>query len=311
MVTEGIEFINADPDVVIDHIKSVKTERLEVSPSDLKIFLDGKSLMLQVMGKDKKYLPVRKSFFVKLLSWYSFPMSQTRRLSSETMTEVLNDYLLNISSDKVIIKAEDNEAKTIVSTNYSELPDLKVIESCQTIGIDKISRNDFLMRLTSRERFKVEPIPGDECGVGVCVYNSETGLRSLEMNNYIIRYVCTNGAVITNNENNNKFYHYRQNEGALENKLNEFVQKTDSLKENIYTRLEGLTHKNSENVLGDFKLKLKSVVGNKQSANILRDVSGGTSQYDLFNVLTESAKEYDLGRRNRIELLAGNLINSN
>jgi len=37
---------------------------------------------------------------------------------------------------------------------------------------------------------------GDVCGFGYNVVNSETGFRALAISHYILRYVCSNGAVV-------------------------------------------------------------------------------------------------------------------
>ena len=82
LAKEGLEFINADPEQVIDYLGSLERSKLQVNPSNLKVYLDGKTMMLSVMNKNVKDYPIRKSFFYKLLKWYSFPLNQLYRLSN-------------------------------------------------------------------------------------------------------------------------------------------------------------------------------------------------------------------------------------
>jgi len=46
-------------------------------------------------GKVGEY-PLRQSFLLKLLKWYSFPASAVVRLSGETVAAVMNDFYLTI-----------------------------------------------------------------------------------------------------------------------------------------------------------------------------------------------------------------------
>jgi hypothetical protein len=124
MVTEGIEFVDAKPDVVIDYLKSRETNKIEVNPANLKVVNGGRFLVLQVMnGKIREY-PVRRTFLYKLLRWYGFPLSQLMKLSTETITSICNDYLMNIKRNKVIVKTEKEEALSILSPDYNEITDL-------------------------------------------------------------------------------------------------------------------------------------------------------------------------------------------
>src|SRR5690606_19868310 len=127
MLKEGTEFSNAQPGVVLDFLKSRMLERIEISPSNLKIADSGELLTLQVMNGSIKEFPLRRTFLYKLLKWYGFPLSQLHRLSYESIASVCNDYLMNIQRDSVIIKIEKGDALTIVSPDYNEITDLEVI----------------------------------------------------------------------------------------------------------------------------------------------------------------------------------------
>ncbi len=179
MVKEGREFINAEPGEVKDHLETVERCRLEANPSNLKLTAEGSVLILQIMNGSLKEFPVRRAFLHKLLKWYNLPLSQLYRLSPETVASVCNDYLMNIQREYVTIKIEEGDALTLLSPDYNELSDLSVISTCETFGIDKISRNDFFLSITTEEKMKTQPVPGDECGIGMNIVNSETGFRAL------------------------------------------------------------------------------------------------------------------------------------
>src|SRR5690606_6080826 len=144
MVTEGIEFNNAEPKVVIDYLENLNRTRLQISPSNLKVGLDGRSLVLSVMNGGVKEYPVRKSFLHKLLKWYAFPLGQLNRLSGESVVSICNDYLMSINRNYVNLTIEKGAALTITSPDYNEITDLEVTKKCADLGVRTISRNDFM-----------------------------------------------------------------------------------------------------------------------------------------------------------------------
>src|SRR5574338_601205 len=192
----GLEFINANPEQVTDYLESLDRSKLQVNPSNLKVNLDGKKMVLSIMDKAVKDYPIRRAFLYKLLKWYSFPMNQLNRLSNETLISICNDYLMNINREYVNVTLEKGEALTITSPDYNEITDLEVIKKCTDLGVRTVSRNDFMMRITTEEKFKFEVVKGDNCGMGLNVINSETGFRTLSIAHYMLRYICSNGAII-------------------------------------------------------------------------------------------------------------------
>jgi hypothetical protein len=95
---------------------------------------------------------------------------------------------VRIRSGDVAVTTENGEAISILSGRYSPLSDLEVIERCSDIGIAEVSRDDFQLRLYSQILVKTQPVPGDECGLGFNIFNSETGFRALSVSNYVLRF---------------------------------------------------------------------------------------------------------------------------
>lgn len=143
----------------------------------------------------------------------------------DTITSLCNDYLLNIKGEIVKVKTENGQALTIVSERYNDFPDLEVIEMCEGLGIKEISRNDFLMRIYTLEKFKTEPIPKDPCGFSLNVINSETGFGAVSVEHFILRYICSNGAVAAVEGASERKVHFGYKEGELQWFLNEQIMK--------------------------------------------------------------------------------------
>jgi hypothetical protein len=308
ILLEGTEFEKADPAVVAKYLIATPRECLDVNPSNLSVKHDGQYLMLQVVnGKVREY-PIRKSFLHKLLKWYSFPVHQLQRLSMDTITSLCNDYLLNIKSDNVKVKTENGEALTIVSQKYNDFPDLQVIEQCGRLGIDKISRNDFLMRIYTHEKFKTEPVPGDPCGFGLNIINSETGFGALCLSHYILRYICKNGAVARVDESDGSKVHYGNHEGDLQRFLNDQIMKAFESRFTLVRFLRDSAGLKAKDFLAQIASKIDRLPGRKPSNDFFSELEENATKYDLFNLITHKAKNYNIGERLYLERVAGDLI---
>ena len=307
VVTEGIEFIDANLGIVKSHLELIEQSRQNIRPASLKVVTDGNCMRLQVMNGAIREYPIRRTFLYKLLNWYRFPLNQIFRLSPETIASICNDYLMSIKREYVTIKFEKEEALTLLSPDYNEITDLDVIRACANLGLRKISRNDFFLSITTDDKIKTEPIPGDVCGVGINIVNSETGFRALTVSHYILRYVCSNGAVARiSNDSDSLRYHY----GKVDLKafLNEKVEKAIDEREFVIQKLNDLNKKKINKSKEYYIRKIEPVLGKKEAIDFLENLNEEITQYGLFNYITSKAKQYDLSKRYFLESLAGDIL---
>ncbi len=308
--SEGKEFNFANPSVVINYLQKINRGREGVSPSNVRLRTDGRSLILQVANPKVKEYRVRKSFVLKLLKWFNFPINQVQRLSIETLQSILNDYLLNISSS-VILKYEDDEALTITSTKYNELTDLEVIKMCENLNITYISRNDLFMRVYTKEKIITEPIPGDTCGFGLNIFNSETGFKALSVYHYMLRYICSNGAIIEIDSERSYKVHYGNKEFALQKYLQHQIDLAEERRAEIVTLIQKANQEIAERFVKDTLRKISSAL-NKYDLNYLQDqIKDDSTKYELFNLITDIAKYQSVDRRFYLERSAGELLRLN
>jgi hypothetical protein len=308
ILLDGPEFDKAKPEVVAKHLRAVQRECLGVNPVNLSVKHDGKYLMLQVVKEKVREYPIRKSFMHKLLKWYSFPVSQLQRMSMDTVTGLCNDYLLGIKADNVRVKTENGEALTIVSNKYNDFPDLEVIEMCGGLGIDRISRNDFVMRIYTHEKFKTEPVPGDACGFGLNIINSETGFGALDVSHYILRYVCSNGAVARVDGSGGSRIHFGHHEGEMQDFLNDQILKAFESRFKLVSFLRESTQLKAKDFVKAIGLKVERVMGRSAWRELIGELGEESTKYNLFNAITHKAKGYGIGERLYLERLAGELI---
>lgn len=304
---DGREFNQAEPAEVEDFLRSRTLTHLEMPPEKLRIANDGKALVLQVSNGAPREYPLRKSFFLKLLKWFSFPVSQIRRLDIDTVSSVLNDFLLNINSGDVTLTIENDEALTITSRSFSRLPDLDVLRLCRMLGVEHISRNDFFMRLYSHVQSRKEIVKGDECGFGYNVLNSETGFSSISIYHYILRYICTNGAVVRFDSHDERV-HYGYKDGELTEWLGEQIMGAGEECGALLASLQGTRSVKAGPQKERIARTLRSIVGRAGGEAIMGGITDGSSLFDMFNLVTHAAKQFDVGRRLKMEKIAGDLL---
>ncbi len=302
MTTEGIEFINAKPEQVIEYLKGRNIWQINVSPGELMMKSSGKHLSLKFTCSNGKEYPVRRSFLHKLLKWYSFPVHQLRLLSAESTASICNDYFLQIKRDYLTVKFEGEEALTITSPDYTEITDLEIIEKLSGIKLQSISRNDFMLRVTSEEKHKVEPVPGDDFGIGLCIINSETGFRALSVSHFLWRYVCSNGAVVKINNGDYRKIHYRHTRRDLTEFLTGQIGLAKAGRAQLERSISGLMNKKAiDNEPAINKIQL--ALGKNRI-----ELNDQLSLFDYFNRVTDLAKSYELSKRIYLEELAGELV---
>ena len=315
-------FVKTDPKLVIKHLKSVERRIIKTSPATLclKTGTGNKSENLYLHrnnGVSERYR-VRRTFLYKLLKWYSFPVHLLPRLSTETIVSAANDFLLNIYSPYVIVKLENDEALTITSEKYTDIPDLDILEMCSDAGISEVSRDDFCMRIYSEEECRVAPVPGDDCGFGFNLFNSETGFMALKISHYILRYICSNGAVAAVNRGNRTLIHYNLNRNEVFDYIKSSIKKIGESREQIINKLKLLNQSRADKKTIDAAgRRLSGMLGYQETHKLMKVYEENTiskfegfdsTKYALFNFITSSAKGYDIHIRARMEEIAGDLF---
>jgi len=322
-----IEFTAENPETVIKHLQGVQRKTITADPSSLLLKAgngnESEEILLAVSNGSVRHYPVRESFLRKLLKWYSFPVHLLNRLSTETIVSTANDFLLNIRSGNVFVKLENDEALTITSGRYVDFPDLEILQMSGQFGIKEVTRNDFFMSINSEIKIKKPPVPGDDCGFGFNIFNSETGFASLRASHYILRYVCSNGAMARFSEGEKEhksLVHYNLSRDTIEKYLRKTLMGIEKTRDEVFSKLSNLTECESTDVLDKSRKGISGILGYAKAAELMREYVNNTeyqfkdfdgSQYALFNFITSKAKDFDIYKRTQMEHLAGNLFLKN
>lgn len=289
-----------------DFLMSRKLQFHVVAPADLRVRHDDKMLWLQIMNGDVREYPLRQCFILKLLRWYAFPTERMFRFSIETIASVLNDHLMTIKSGDVIVTVENGDALTITSRGYSRMSDLDVLEQCAKLNIRSVSRTDYMLRIYSQVEREVQPVPGDVCGFGWNVFNSETGFRKLSVTHFLLRYICSNGAVVREESGTGRA-HYGMKSEALAEFLRAQLGRMTAGRENIISRL---TKSASDRIAPDddgLRKDLARLLG-PRGKEIAESLENSPTRYEIFNMITEEARSLQSGRRLQLEEFAGEFL---
>ncbi len=304
----GPEFSQAEAGEVRDFLRRRHLKKYLLPPDQLHMVNDGHEHFLRISdGKTAEY-PVRGSFLFKLLKWYRFPSGQIHRLSIDTITSVLNDYLLAIPGTQVNVTVENGEAVSITSNRCNELSDIEVLEGARKVGVACVSRNDYFMRVYSNTDYEVQPVPGDVCGIGYNLFNSETGFRSLSVRLFVRRYVCSNGAVIGRIEGEGVRVHYGHPDMELKSFLDTQIRAGEKARQEVGRLIERSTHLPAGPAIERVTDRLTLLIGRKRTEELIADLEERSTVYDLANAITNMAQSLDLKHRLIAESLGGDLL---
>ena len=291
----------------LKHIESMNYTNLKINPEYLHVVNDGKTLCLEIFDGKVKQVQMRQSFMLKLLKWFNFPSHQLDILDIDTVTSILNDYLLAIKRIYVNVKLEYDEALTITSDKYCEVEDAEIIKRLDPTSIDHIYFTDFSTYIRTKTKFDIQPFKGDTFGVGLNIVNSETGFKAFQINNYLLRYVCSNGAYVTDYEDDKKYYHY---DLFVPNVYDIIRSRVESLKERVIEieiKLKNLTGELNKSELHKIILNMHRKIGVKFLIDLL-ETDRLPTKYELFNIITDRAKDFAISKRILIEEVAGGFI---
>jgi hypothetical protein len=303
---EGPAFVAAKPDKVIDHLRARTLSAFMCPAPSLSVIAEGDDLLLR-LAKDERSWPLRRSFVLKMFNWHNVPRALETMFEPATLAAMLTDLLRSMHGGEVTVRLEGGEALTVTSGRFNLVPDLDVIHACRPLGIDSVTRDDFRLRVYVAMRGKIEPVPGDVCGYGYNAHNSETGFSALEMTHFVLRYICSNGAVFPSAKRERRI-HYGYREGELHAFLARQIEEVDRSREEVITALRRSTALPARDTLASVRGRLGAIVGRSRVGDILGGIAPSASLFDLFNVLTAEARDFDAYPRLQLETLAGNLV---
>ncbi len=312
-LNEGKTFQNVSPAVVIDFLQNRQIDYYFVAPDKLQILNLDNKLYLQVKKDHHLLFPMRRSFFEKLLMWYKIPLNFAYQADLDVSISLLNNILKLIKRNYVRVVIEDGEAITLTSPDYVDIRDLDIIENKAKSELLKITRTDMFTKLDLVESKTINPLPNDTCGLGLSVFNSETGFYNFSVKVYLLRYICSNGAILNSTVLDEKIPHYntRISGGNVQSSITRQLDLMNDKYDLIKRRFETASgSKIPVDKLKGVVEKIDIILGYKKGGYFLGDLQGkeNSTLFDLFNFITDKAKQYEPNVRLKLEEVAGDII---
>jgi hypothetical protein len=304
---DGKEFTLAKPDEVVDWLRGRPVTAFQCAVRSLTVHAEGDELLLIHKNGLIRAFPLRRSFALKLLRWYDMPQRLEEILTAKTLAALLTDLLRGIRSGDVTVHLEGEDALTITSRRYNLIRDLDVIKCCGPLGIDAITRDDFRLRVYMKITDKTEPVPGDVCGFGYNAFNSETGFCALSISHFVLRYVCSNGAIANVGESVRRV-HYGHKEGTLHAFLKERIERMRESRVTLERALRSSVDQPAGERFTEAKKRLSNLIGHGRTSDALAEFGPSSPVYSLFNAITAEARSGSAESRARLESLAGDLL---
>lgn len=86
------------------------------------------------------------------------------------------------------------------------------------------------------------------------------------------------------------------------------IDKVESSRKNVIFALKKSSNETAGKYSDNFFYKVDAITGRHQNKDFFKNFDWKKSKYDLFNLITDKAKVYDVTKRYQLERLAGELI---
>lgn len=335
MITENLalekELIVEDMDEVMDLLNSdFLVCRKETDLVDLII----EETRLFVMGD---WYPFTDWAFEGLCSLLNLPVQFARSIPFELLVENFNRLKIE-NNRRVTVLISRN---TVINITYPPflaaksldlLNRLKLVQSVKELTQKAIRLSDrgIVINFLS-ESLVAQPIPGDITELGFNIFNSETGFRGAKASFFLNRLVCSNGAILSNSWGSVEWaYDYRI---SYERSLSNFLIGIENFNINFdrfSAAYDNLIARNLSAVAFiNVWRRLARIVGSKEADRISgigidernqfnhevregdRNRLTGILAYDLYNKITENARQSPFMQRSALERLGGSFVDLN
>jgi hypothetical protein len=278
--------------------------------------------------------PITDWTFEGLCGLLKIPVQFARRIPVDLFLENFNRLKVE-HNQRVIILISRNTVINVVPHPYVFAKNKDILECLGEIRgklnleLHEIRFSDKGMEVSFiKEGVEVEPVPRDVTRFGLNILNSETGFRGAKANFWLLRLVCTNGAILRNEWGSVKWsYDHRI---SYERSLKNFIAGIEKLQmdfDNFVALYKSLVNRELRAFeFVNIHRRLARIVGNDQADQIFgvpkeernrfmresregdRMLLTGIILYELYNSITESARWYPFIQRRQLEALGGSLI---
>jgi len=213
----------------------------------------------------------------------------------------------------MLLRAKKKSVQAVLSPGYTPVTNLDVLKAAkESLDASNVRVTVFRggMRLTgTSDRVTFQPEVGDVLSGGWEVTNDEFGKGVLSVNSFILRLICTNGAVVPSGEQKQRFVHRGWGRNDLVAHMSELGAAAVARMGSVEERLREMAQtKLGEEMFGGLARLAAPALGKEGVKEFRAEVSPDASVYDAYNHLTFVSQERRLAPRRQLELIAGGLL---
>ncbi|MCY0903299.1 MAG: hypothetical protein OWU32_14155, partial [Firmicutes bacterium] len=150
----------------------------------------------------RRETPITKSAFVQLLHFVSLNWQDVKDADPFELTTEVKSRLQN-RPGQLLLRARHRAIQAVLSPAYTSVTNLDLLQAAKqslqmTQAHARVTLARGYVRITGvTERVTLQPSVGDILSGGLDVTNNEFGKGALSVNQFVLRLVCTNGAVVS------------------------------------------------------------------------------------------------------------------
>lgn len=268
--------------------------------------------LAEVLLPDGETNTITRSSFVQLIHFLGIQWESVKALEP---TAVLNDVSNRLKghSGQFMLRIKDGVIQAVLSPGYTPIDNADVLRSAiRSLDLSNTLVTFFRgnMRITgTSDGVSLQPAVGDIVSGGLELVNNELGKGVLSVNSFLLRLVCTNGAVVPSQAQEAKFVHRGWEREGLIRHIGEAGSEAvsrvkgldDALKRMVETRLGDREHSRLLRTVAE-------PLGKRGLEEFRTAMSPDSTLYDAYNHLTAVSQRRSLGPRRELEVIAGTLL---
>ncbi|WDL99182.1 hypothetical protein [Alicyclobacillus sp. ALC3] len=253
-----------------------------------------------------------KSAFVQLLhflhlNWEDVKDVEPRDVHADVKRR------LKAASRQLAFRTRGSAIHAVLSAGYTPVTNSDLLQgaiSSFDLSNASVTLYRGRMRLTGvSESLTFQPQVGDIISGGWELVNDDLGKAVLNVNTFLLRLVCSNGAVVRSGGTKERIVHRGWDRGGLLTHVRDLGSQAVARMDGVGAALQRAT----ETQIGrDGLLRLSqmaaSPLGRKGLQEMTGSVSADSSVYDVYNHLTFVSQQRPLGPRRQLEMVAGSLL---
>lgn len=243
------------------------------------------------------------------------PINYLRKCPPDIQALNLNYWLTKERNEELFFRFDREEVRAIFTPKYKPVDNVEIIEKILSLGYGLDTEvqchiDAEFMVLNILDGNNTFSINGDRFSPGISVSNSEVGLASLAIAAFVLRLVCTNGA-IAKTEVSASYRHVslkilKELPGVIKNVSLELEKQRDQYRISAQSKVE-----NPEATMDSFNKQFQLSEKEKEAVKWGWQMEAGDTMFHVLNAYTRAAQFDGLSAESsyRLQKIGGFILN--